>query len=217
MYVVFADLGKSRDFAVQGIIQHTIEGNDPTRAVDRFVLRYIKRFPLQTSYRDQVAHFKKLLEWPDMRGEVEGVYDATGVGKAVAEEFERQHVRDTWGITISSGHQVGINAEGWTVPKIDLITGLLIDAEYGRFITAQGLPEDALRQLEKEMIDLKVKPNHKTRHVGIEAGNEETHDDMVLGICLGLWWLKQRVNLIEQEEIRQEVQEPYDELRYGMK
>jgi hypothetical protein len=216
MHVVFADLGKSQDYAVQGIMQHVVEGNDNTRAVDRFVVRYIKRFPLQTSYRDQVAHFKRLMLLPEMRGDVEGVYDSTGVGKAVAEEFERQQVPNTYGISITSGQQVGVNAEGWTVPKLDLISCLLIEAEYGRFVVADGIGHDLAQQLEREMIALKPKINHRTRRVGVEAGTEDVHDDMILSIALGLWWIRRRVYLVENDVVEQKPSEPYNELKYGL-
>jgi hypothetical protein len=216
MYVVFADLGKARDYAVQGIIQHDIKGDDPKTSVDMFVLRYLKRFPLGTSYHDQVDHYCKLMDLPDLHGDVEGVYDATGVGKAVAELFGRKNVYPT-GLTITSGSAIGANAEGYTVPKVDLVDGFLISLETGRFVVAQGVDEAAAAQLKREMIDLKIRVNPRTKHVGIEAGHEDVHDDIVMGVCMGLWWIKRRSNLIEGIDTVENPEIPYDELTYGLK
>jgi len=214
MYVVFADLGKDKDFAAQGIIQHVVEGSDPRYVVDRFVLRYVTRLSLKTSYSDQVKHFKMLSSLPDMHGDVIGCFDATGIGKPVAEEFKRQNIFPK-GITITSGQNVGANDEGLTVPKVDLVDRLLIESENMRFIVPPDIDEQTKSILKKELIDFKRKVNKSTKNVSYGAGHDSIHDDVVLGICLGLWWLYRNVSLVENI-IEQKKPEPYNELSYGM-
>lgn len=213
MYCVFADIGQAKDYPAQGIIQHVVEGNDPETATDLFVLRWIERIPLGTAYRDQVKNFKKLMEQEEMHGEVISAIDGGGVGRAVLELFHDQDVFPM-PITFTAGSTEGRNDIGITVPKTSLVQGFLISMETGRFIVAEGMPDDSMRKLQKEMRDLTIKVNPKTKHATIEAGHEETHDDMIMAICLGLYWLKKNATLVEDRYIEQKNYKKYNELNY---
>jgi hypothetical protein len=213
MYCVFADIGQAKDYPAQGIIQHVVDGNDPETATDLFVLRWIERIPLGTAYRDQVKNFKKLMDQEEMHGEVISAIDGGGVGRAVLELFHDQDVHPM-PITFTAGSTEGRNDIGITVPKTSLVQGFLISMETGRFIVAEGMPDDTVRKLQKEMRDLTIKVNPQTKHATIEAGHEETHDDMIMAICLGLHWLKKNATLVEDRYIEQKNYKQYNELNY---
>jgi hypothetical protein len=142
-------------------------------------------------------------------------------------EMARDRGMDIHAITATAGHEQGFNDIGITVPKIDLVQGFIISLENDRFHVPESLPagasEDQIReyaavrrQLSKEMADLKIKVDTRTKHVGIEAGHEEIHDDMVMAICNGLYWIKRRTNLIEDREPEETAAKPYNEMTYGM-
>src|SRR5262249_2582457 len=94
------DLGQQRDYTALAIVQRTEEaieapadapaGNAPARPakVRKYVLTYLHRWPLGSPYGQIVEDVTRGFDEPPLRSSMLAI-DATGVGRAVVEQFTR--------------------------------------------------------------------------------------------------------------------------------
>jgi hypothetical protein len=191
------DLGQAQDYsALAGVVR------TPAWEVGREFRRYavvgLKRWQLGTPYPDVVDDVCRMSEHPDARG-CPLVIDATGVGKAVVDQFRsakcsgRLHCRIV-ALTIIGAHAVdGSVAKsgpspkgGWTVVKKDLVGVLHTAVQYDRLTIEPGLPLEPV--LSKELQQFRVKYKAGTNNETFEAWRERDHDDVVLAVAFAVWW-----------------------------
>ena len=159
----------------------------PRKAAEPFVyhLRHLERPRLGTPYPAIVERVKAILDEPTLKGRVQLVVDATGVGKPVVDLLRAAKLGPV-AVTITGGDNVSFEAGGYRVPKRDLVGALQVLLQTERFKVAEGLTEAAV--LVQELLNFKAKISLTTGHDSYEAWRTGTHDDLVLAAALACWW-----------------------------
>lgn len=192
-YYIGLDLGQSQDFTAIAIVEHkcvaTGERSLATyewEVLKEWNVRYIVRLPLKTAYTDVVTRVQELVRrLADDGKKCELVVDATGVGRPVVDTLRRAGLKiPIYAVTISSGSSVSKTDFGYTVPKRDLVSNLLILLQSGRLRIAEGLPE--AQMLVKEFMNFRAKIT-PAGNDSYEGWREGDHDDMVLAVALACW------------------------------
>ena len=169
-------------------------------------LRHLERYPLRTSYTEIVSSVKRLLLSEPIKLRLRHtalLVDKTGVGAAVVDSFWQAGVRPL-SITIHGGSAVSPEpapAQGFRVPKRDLVAAAQILLQNGRLKIAEGLELSAT--LKKELLNFRVKIDPKTAHDSYEHWREGDHDDLVLATALSCWYRQYINREVEARNARQ--------------
>lgn len=182
MYYVGLDLGQKRDHSAVAVVER-IEHYRAFQqtAFDSLVVGYAERMPLGTPYPRVVERVKELVHSDPLWGHCCLVVDATGVGAPVVDMLRAARLGcDLTAVTITGGDRAAGNG---SVPKRDLMSGLLVLLEQGKLRIGQ-LRE--AKQLVRELVDVRVAagPNGRVR-IGADGSGE--HDDLVIALALACW------------------------------
>lgn len=211
-YVIGLDLGQRRDFSAavvtERVHQVTVDlepPNDAYRYEERMVydtyhVRHIQRWPLGTPYGSVVDDVAELMRTPEFRGHAVLLFDATGVGGAVGDMFDKAYRAGRMGqhrpraVTLTGGFSRDLPADARSstgaTHKGDLIARLATLHEAGRVKLPLGLPLADV--LEKEMRAFQLKQDPRTGHLLYEAKRESDHDDLVIALALSVWYRHNR-------------------------
>ena len=198
-YVISVDLGQAADFTAIGILKRVPQQTGQTKDLyskhgqelsreysDHFHLVYAHRVPLHTSYPDQVATIVQLCGRAP--GSYQVIADATGVGRPVV-DLMRQAGLPVIGCVITAGlgqsHQ---NKETgfWMVPKRELVTRAQTYMQQGRLKIGGKLKLADI--IVKELLAFRMRISTTTGNASFEAWRDQAHDDLVLMLCMGVWW-----------------------------
>ena len=208
MMVFCVDLGNQADYTAYSVIEaKEIYEPESHEGIDRrvregrykYTLRYLKRVGLGTSYPDIARDVKQKLENPKIRG-AELVVDGTGVGLPVLQEM-REIGLDPTGICITGGETVGTwkspsgSKLGYTVPKQNIVTVLQSTLSARRLSIPQGL--ENLNDFKRELMNFKVSLTKKGNEV-YGAADDNIHDDLVMSVGIGIWYLFQRYGVTKK-------------------
>lgn len=206
-YYVGVDLGFSKDYSAVAVIEKTTSFDRRSRYVSdhsRYSLIGLRRYPLRTAYplicRDVSA---RLRESPFAvqrlsNGEIVGsnapiflVVDATGVGKPVVDFFKEDSFLErrveVVGVTITGGKSVtGTDGTNLNVPKRDLVFSLQLELQKDNFKIASRMPDAKI--FINELQEFEMRFTSKANDVYAAKG--QSHDDLVMAVCLGLWSAK---------------------------
>ena len=150
------------------------------RPRDTLNVRALKRLPLGTSYVAQGEMIAALLADPRLAGA--GVFlDATGCGKPVSDLIARA-VKHT-PIWISAGRDELRHGDGYSVPKLTLISRLQAALHSGELRIARALPEAAAFCKETSGIQGELV---ESGHLSLNA-RQGCHDDMIIACALATW------------------------------
>ena len=153
-------------------------------------LRDLERFPLGTSYPKIVGEVVSLLDQSPLRGhETALVIDFTGVGRAVFDLFVRAGL-DPIGVNITGGLDVRPTAEGYNVPKRDLVAAARAALQTQRLQIAETLPQT--RTLVRELLAFTMtinKRGHDQYGGDLADWREKEHDDLVFVTSLAVWYV----------------------------
>lgn len=183
-FTIGLDLGQTRDPSVLVIVERLAFREDPDyEYVDHWHVRHVQRFEIGTSYPAIVAEVGRILAAPELDDCTKFRFDATGVGRAVADMF-RDAYRDgrlgrRWPepITLTAGR----GSSGLNIAKQDLVGGLQRLLQERRLAVPPDLPgADKLRQ---ELSDFTAKISAAGRDT-FEAATEAAHDDHVIALAL---------------------------------
>jgi hypothetical protein len=185
-FIAGLDLGQSQDFTALAILER-LDGalQNGKRQPAAYHLRHLERPRLGTPYPAIVARVKVLLDTPPLRGNATLVVDATGVGAPVIDLLRQAGLRPV-AVTITGGDTVSQDANGFRVPKRDLVSALLVLFQSGRLKIAEGIPDAAT--LVQELLAFRVKIDPQTAHDSYAAWREGAHDDLVLAAALAAWY-----------------------------
>jgi hypothetical protein len=88
-------------------------------------------------------------------------------------------------VTITGGTSESGTGSGYSVPKRDLITGLQVLFESGKFEMPESLPDS--NELISELAGIRAKPSRSGhwRYEGVP-------DDLALSLALAWWWARKR-------------------------
>lgn len=198
-YIVPVDIGQAADFTAVGGLRriptptgkerelYSGGGVEMTREYDDALhLGYAHRFPLHTPYPEIVERLHEMV------GRIPGTYqvvaDATGVGRPVV-DMMRASGLPVVGVIITAGagaaHQ-DKETGYWKVPKRELVTRAQTYMQTGRLRISTKLKLADV--IVKEMLAFKMKISATSGNVSFEAWREQAHDDLVLMLCMGVWW-----------------------------
>lgn len=206
-YFLGLDLGQAADYSALAVLER--QGPPSPEAV--YHCRHLQRWPLRTAYpaivadtagivaderlqrayRDLVSRerygFLSELQAEERAAIPLLAVDATGVGAPVVDLFRREEMNAQLRPVQITGGDTVTGEGGFTrVPKRDLVSVAQVALQTGRLKIAASLPEAAT--LTRELLNFQVKINLDTAHDSYGAWREGAHDDLVLAICLALWW-----------------------------
>ena len=169
--------------ALESAWQSMLRHGRPQRPTLR--ARHLERLPIGTNYVDVVARVKALLATPPLaERRCCLLVDITGVGRGVYDLMRREGL-EAIGVSIHGGNDVSVTAEGWSVPKRDLIAAAQVRLQSRTLLIAAGLPEAST--LVKELQDYRVKIDERTAHDSYNARTGR-HDDLVLALSIAVWF-----------------------------
>jgi hypothetical protein len=188
-YVIGVDLGQSRDPTAIAIVRRVSafggEVHDPLLedATELYQCGHLERLPLNTSYPTIVAHVAGLLERLPRGTEL--VIDFTGVGRPVFDMFEIAGI-DPMGVLITGGTTESGDGRIYTVPKINLVSGVQALLHEERLKIHRELPEAPVlvSELQNFRVDFTT-----AGHMTFNA-RSGTHDDLVLALAIAVWRAK---------------------------
>jgi hypothetical protein len=189
-FYVGLDLGQKRDHSAMAVVEK-LERPRPYGPPDfeAFVVRYLERLPLGTTYPQVVAHVCAMVGTVRRFGACELVVDATGVGAPVVDMLRREGPScDISSVTITGGEKEtggpGYGGGHYNVPKRDLIASVQLALEKGE-LRISGLLREA-GALVEELVDVRKTARESGRdRVGAERAGE--HDDLVIALALACW------------------------------
>jgi hypothetical protein len=185
------DLGQRRDRTAIAVIEKDIlisDRPDPITwerpRITQYQVRHLQRLPLGTPYTAVVEHVARMARALAKTGPCTVAVDATGVGLPVVDALRMPG--ETWRlmpVTIGYADR-GTYSDGfWRVPKRDLVAGLQLAFDAGRFTIASALPE--AEALVEELCAMRA----NTRPSGAIqlASPGAKHDDLAIALSLA-WW-----------------------------
>ena len=192
------DLGQRADPSALALIQWDAALTEPI-----YTVRTLKRWALQTRYRDVVGGVIRFLQTPELADALLAV-DDTGCGAAVAEAVrEDLAAADVpavmHAITITAGRAVTmVGTNRWHVAKLELVSTLAVVLGERRLCVPPELPEAEV--LVAELENFKVRVTTALNEVfGVwRAG---INDDVCLATMMAVW-------LAERSDPPQEDAEP---------
>lgn len=188
-YLLGVDVGQSQDYTAIAILDRELRPSDVKtdqglRWDDHYTVRHLERPPLKTAYPDIVDRVAQTRAHPRLRGKVELVVDATGVGRPVVDML-RDRGCEPRPVTIHGGTETTEVDGYWRVPKRDLVGSMAVALQTKRLHVVKSLK--LAETLSREMRNFKVKISQKA-HDSYEAWREGEHDDLVLAVALAVWW-----------------------------
>jgi hypothetical protein len=192
-WFVGLDLGQAQDPSAFAVLERVVTVHDERdpRTFEllfdvRFRARQVQRIALGTPYPDVVARVASVARALQLRGAVELVMDATGVGRAVLDMMKGAYLQacpvvPVWITAGDAARQVG---EEWRVPKRDLVAAVAVELQENRLQIAAGMPEAGV--LIEELMNFKVSISAAGSDT-YGSWREGAHDDMVLAVALALW------------------------------
>jgi hypothetical protein len=154
----------------------------------KFLLRYLERVPLGTSYPAIVSRVRDMVRTPELRGRCTLVVDGTGVGRPVVDLLRESDIDcEIVPVTITGGNAARRDGSGWTVPKRDLVASVQVLLDQGRLTMAAGMPR--LKTLMNELMSMRVRLTREGNEQ-FGAWREGEHDDLALALAMACWRAK---------------------------
>jgi len=174
-YFISVDLGQQNDYTAISVLEKTGE---------RGFVRHLERLPLGMSYPEQVKRIKVIYDNVlKFRARTGLILDFTGVGRAVSDLLTKEGLKHIK-LTITGGNEPHIKDDEWHLPKIELISALLVAIQTRQLSISHQLPDSEV--LIKELLNFKMKQNAKTSNFTFEA-REGLNDDLVLSVAMAAY------------------------------
>jgi hypothetical protein len=199
-FIVGLDLGQSHDPTALAVLERepvVDEAGNPARdghghPIADYSVLHLERYPLGSSYPDMVEKVRQLLarDAIQARGRPRLAIDATGVGRAVVDQFLGARLAATVvPITITAG--AGVTKDLWNktgvtcfrVAKLDLVASarIALDARRLKIVPTLALAPTLTKELSNYQVKITAAA-HETFNA-----REGAYDDLVLACCLGVW------------------------------
>jgi len=208
-FVVGLDLGQSTDPTAIAVLEKKIgvidSGSDADRhcgltaqlqkPASRIEVRHLERLPLGLTYPTIVSRVAELMARAPLCGgenqrPAELVIDETGVGRAVGDIFVEAKLKPIR-VSITAGNDVTPQRNNrWHVGKSILISNIDALLNTGELKFAAELTEAETMKDELKDFRRKLSETGKATY----AARVGKHDDLVLGVAIGAWWLCRPVN-----------------------
>ena len=201
---VGVDLGRSQDPSAIAIVEFVTE---PTGTVDgatraplfrcSLVLRHLESPRLGTPYTQVVARVRRIAEHQRVAGRCTLVMDASGVGAPVAETLRQDRPAPLVEVVITGGREVSKTTDGYTVPKVVLMSRLEHVLRTKKLRLGAGeLAEEFFRQL--TLLQRVVKDSGNVTY----STPGSAHDDLVMAVSLAVWraW-EEHAHYLQKDEL----------------
>ena len=201
-YCLSVDLGSEHDYTALSILERVEKLRDnnidspnsrpfvrekPVITAELY-LRYLARVPLKTPYPEIVQKIKYILNRPKYVQNIALVVDRTGVGLPVIQMMYDQGLAPI-GISIHGGETVKSSKDHYSVPKRDIITALLTAMYMKRLRIPPISALPVVKDFKDELANFRMKTDQRTGHDSYEAWLDRVHDDLVMSVAMGVWWV----------------------------
>lgn len=200
-YCCCMDFGSENDYASLGILERIEKVRDtniptvnsrPIRTEDILIiselhLKYLTRIPLKTEYPKICEMVQRIIYNGKYINDIALVVDRTGIGLPIMQMMYMFKLAPI-GITITNGNNPASKKYGYTVPKRDIAHGLLAAWQSGRFKMPSPAKMPIIETFVEELQGFKMKLDQRTGMDTYEAWLERIHDDLVMGVGVGVWW-----------------------------
>lgn len=190
-YFVGFDVAQVNDYSAVAVVEHRHVAAGRSNFISsgdilvRRSIRHLHRFPLGMPYPDIAAEVRALIRRPELGRRVDLVADATGVGGPVIDLLRRPPLGcPLFPVVITGSGAESRHAGHHSVPKENLIAGLLVLFQNGELSIASGLPEAKTLVHELGNMRVKMSANGHARY-GVWRTGE--HDDLVMATALACW------------------------------
>ena len=183
-YLVGLDAGMMHDPTAMAVMEKTTEQRGEKKA-NLYACRHLQRW-LGVDYPQIAEHLRPMLA---AMSKPVLVVDATGVGLAVVQIFQRAKlpVAKIVPITITAGHVVTPGKSGgFNVPKKELVSAAQSALQGKRLTIAPKLKEAAT--LKRELQNFRVKITITAQETFAGDWRTGQHDDLVLSACMAIWF-----------------------------
>jgi hypothetical protein len=189
------DLGQARDFSGLAVLERTesppptlssagVQQYLPRPGIRHYAVRHLRRWPVGTRYPTVVDEVAREVNRPELL-EAPVAVDQTGVGRPVVDMLRLAGLAGRlWPVTITAGHSRAASADGITVPKRELISGLQVLLQSRRLQVAKALPESRVLLEELSRFQTKITPAGSEVFGAWRSGS---HDDLVVAVALAAW------------------------------
>jgi hypothetical protein len=183
-HVIGLDLATRVDFTAVAVLESAdVQDTDTQEWTQRYVCRYMRRWPRGTSYTKIIDDIDRLVRRPPLADPILCV-DATGVGQAVVDVIREAHLpAQLKPVVITAGCDTHFENWTWRVPKRELVGVLQVLLQSGRLRIGRVPERDTLV---RELQTFRVKITASMKET-FEAWRERDHDDLVLATCLACW------------------------------
>ena len=198
--VVGLDLGQAKDFTALAVVEatptqreETVTDLDPEYHLPRDRIEIVEGLPLSLAVIN-IARLELGTSYPTIVERVGAamrrnpgallVLDHTGVGRPVVDLFDQAGLEPV-AVTITGGEHAHGDGRVWSVPKRDLVGGLVAAFQADRLKIRAALPHAPT--LTNELLNFRLKVSLTTGHDSYEAWRESVHDDLVLAVALANW------------------------------
>ena len=192
-FYIGVDLGQAQDHTAIAVIERAeviSSERDPLtwsfRTNTLFHVRHAQRIPLGSPYPEVVEHVQRLASREPLKGHVQVIVDATGVGAPVVDLLRRGGLGcPVVPVLITSGDIESSDGVRYRVPKRDLLAGLQVAFQKRRLGLSAEMP--AVPLIVEELRGMRVRMSED----GHERISGRRHDDLVLALSLA-WWRARR-------------------------
>jgi len=205
-YVVGVDLGQARDPTAICVVRRP-ELKPPEidsdyyhprlaklRPAPRYEVGYLRRVTIGTSYVSIVRQVEELMGKLPAGSEL--VIDQSGVGRAIFDLFKVRKLRPI-GLTITAGNRETREGRMYSVPKLQLVSGVQALLHKGELKILRTLPDSAV--LVRELQEFRVEYT-ASGHLTFNA-RSGAHDDLVLALAIGVWRLVNNRRLVIDDKL----------------
>ncbi len=154
----------------------------------RFLVRFLQRFRLGTSYPDIVARVTDLVNRRSLRGRTYLAVDSTGVGRPVVDMLRRARLPAPLSeITITGGDQVNGDWHHYRLPKRDLVSVIQVMLQERTLRIASTLAEAGTLTAELGNFEARISPRGHDTYGAAADWREGANDDLVLALAMACW------------------------------
>jgi hypothetical protein len=178
------DLGPANEVTALAIVERTVVGSGRT-AVRQYAVRHLLRFEQGTRYTEIAAYLARRFTEPYL-AQSRLMVDQTMVGRPVVQLLRDARIQAKISpLVITAGLHSGMGECGvMMVPKVELVSTLIVLFQALRLTVAPALPEAAL--LVKELVTFDPR-HHAPRSDDIVDWREAPHDDLVFAVAIAIW------------------------------
>ncbi|HUY56622.1 MAG TPA: hypothetical protein VNF24_07750 [Candidatus Acidoferrales bacterium] len=151
----------------------------------RHRIRWVERLPLGTDYQRVVDRIALVADQAARIGSPMIVLDATGVGRPIVDMLKRCSSASLRAVIFTAGeHETSPEYSVLRVPKRDLVQSLEVVLQARRLEAVPDCPLQADLQAELAAFDFAISASGHDRY----EGSRGHHDDLVMALCLAVWW-----------------------------